>query len=118
MSGRTDDGTVEACEDPSAPFVLGVQWHPEALDDLAVFQGLVESCRTLGADVSGADRVDLALRQVDRRLRPREPVPRRQSPVDPQQDQRAADDDGRVVDELHREVLVHGMAAGVNGRMK
>lgn len=24
------DGIIEACEDPSAQFVLGVQWHPEA----------------------------------------------------------------------------------------
>ena len=32
VSARADDGTVEICEDPSAPFVLGVQWHPEHPD--------------------------------------------------------------------------------------
>ena len=29
ITGWAADGTVEVCEDPSAPFVLGVQWHPE-----------------------------------------------------------------------------------------
>jgi putative glutamine amidotransferase len=37
-----DDGTVEAVELPSADaFVLGVQWHPEAGDDLRVMRALV-----------------------------------------------------------------------------
>ncbi len=27
--GLASDGTVEACEDPSRDFCLGVQWHPE-----------------------------------------------------------------------------------------
>ena len=27
-----EDGTIEACEDPSADFCLGVQWHPEHPD--------------------------------------------------------------------------------------
>jgi putative glutamine amidotransferase len=29
VTGRADDGTVEAVEDPRCPFVLGVLWHPE-----------------------------------------------------------------------------------------
>jgi len=29
VTGRADDDTVEALEDPSCPFVLGVLWHPE-----------------------------------------------------------------------------------------
>lgn len=29
VTGWADDGTVEVAEDPAAPFVLGVQWHPE-----------------------------------------------------------------------------------------
>lgn len=29
VSARAQDGTVEACEDPSRRFFLGVQWHPE-----------------------------------------------------------------------------------------
>jgi putative glutamine amidotransferase len=41
------DGTVEAVEDRAAAFVLGVQWHAEALAErrahLALFGGLVEA---------------------------------------------------------------------------
>ncbi|RMG14047.1 MAG: gamma-glutamyl-gamma-aminobutyrate hydrolase family protein [Deltaproteobacteria bacterium] len=33
VSARAPDGVVEAIEDPARPFVLGVQWHPELLDD-------------------------------------------------------------------------------------
>ena len=29
VTGRSEDGTVEALEDPSCPFVLGVLWHPQ-----------------------------------------------------------------------------------------
>ena len=36
-----DDGLVEAVEDPSLPFCLGVQWHPEAGADGSLFQALV-----------------------------------------------------------------------------
>ena len=43
ISGRAEDGTVEACEDPSAAFVLGVQWHPEYGGDVRLFQALVEA---------------------------------------------------------------------------
>lgn len=32
VSAYAEDGTVEACEDPSAEFCLGVQWHPEHPD--------------------------------------------------------------------------------------
>jgi putative glutamine amidotransferase len=35
------DGTVEAVELPSDPWVLGVQWHPEMGEDLRVVQALV-----------------------------------------------------------------------------
>jgi putative glutamine amidotransferase len=39
------DGTVEGLEDPARPFVVGVQWHAEALvarpAQLALFEGLV-----------------------------------------------------------------------------
>ncbi len=31
LSAAASDGVVEAFESPNAPFVLGVQWHPEAL---------------------------------------------------------------------------------------
>ncbi|MFJ9718013.1 gamma-glutamyl-gamma-aminobutyrate hydrolase family protein [Streptomyces sp. NPDC101213] len=42
-SAYAEDGTVEAVELPSAGgrWVLGVQWHPEAGDDVRVMRGLV-----------------------------------------------------------------------------
>jgi putative glutamine amidotransferase len=36
------DGTLEAVEDPSLRFAVGVQWHPEAGEDAALFEALVE----------------------------------------------------------------------------
>jgi gamma-glutamyl-gamma-aminobutyrate hydrolase PuuD len=36
-----DDGTVEAVEDPSRRFALGVLWHPEAGEDARLFDALV-----------------------------------------------------------------------------
>ena len=41
VTGRAQDGTIEACEDPGAPFVLGVQWHPEYGADDRLFGALV-----------------------------------------------------------------------------
>lgn len=36
ITARSEDGTVEAIEDQSKPFCVGVQWHPERTpDDLA-----------------------------------------------------------------------------------
>jgi gamma-glutamyl-gamma-aminobutyrate hydrolase PuuD len=40
-----DDGTVEAVEDPSRRFALGVLWHPEEGEDAALFRALVEEAR-------------------------------------------------------------------------
>lgn len=42
VTGRADDGTIEVLELPTKRFALGVQWHPEALDDLRLFEALVE----------------------------------------------------------------------------
>ena len=39
------DGTLEAVEDPSRRFALGVQWHPEAGEDHALFTALVDEAR-------------------------------------------------------------------------
>lgn len=42
------DGVVEAIEKPGDRFVMGIQWHPEALDDpehKKIFRGLVEAAR-------------------------------------------------------------------------
>ncbi|MYY01626.1 gamma-glutamyl-gamma-aminobutyrate hydrolase family protein [Streptomyces sp. ATexAB-D23] len=40
-SAHAADGTVEAVELPGSRWVLGVQWHPEAGEDLRVLRGLV-----------------------------------------------------------------------------
>jgi gamma-glutamyl-gamma-aminobutyrate hydrolase PuuD len=37
-----EDGTLEAVEDPSKRFALGVLWHPEEGEDAAVFRALVD----------------------------------------------------------------------------
>jgi gamma-glutamyl-gamma-aminobutyrate hydrolase PuuD len=40
-AARAEDGTIEAVEDPSRRFALGVLWHPEAGEDLNLFEELV-----------------------------------------------------------------------------
>ena len=40
-----EDGTLEAVEDPARRFALGVLWHPEAGEDLRLFEALVEEAR-------------------------------------------------------------------------
>jgi putative glutamine amidotransferase len=42
-SAWAEDGTVEALEDPAAPFLVGIQWHPEQGDDPSLFQALVRA---------------------------------------------------------------------------
>jgi gamma-glutamyl-gamma-aminobutyrate hydrolase PuuD len=44
-SARAGDGTVEALEDPSKRFALGVLWHPEAGEDQRLFDALVAEAR-------------------------------------------------------------------------
>jgi gamma-glutamyl-gamma-aminobutyrate hydrolase PuuD len=43
------DGTLEGVEDPSRRFAVGVQWHPEASEDQALFAALVEEARAYRA---------------------------------------------------------------------
>lgn len=47
VTGRADDGTIEACEDLEADFCVGIQWHPEHPDrreaDFALIQTFVAS---------------------------------------------------------------------------
>jgi putative glutamine amidotransferase len=54
VSARAPDGTIEAIEDPSRPFLIGVQWHAEALVDrpyeAALFRRFVEACNRDRAD--------------------------------------------------------------------
>ena len=48
VSGRADDGVIEAIEDPSRRFCLGVQWHPEYRIgpwDEAILAGLIAAVR-------------------------------------------------------------------------
>jgi putative glutamine amidotransferase len=45
-----DDGTVGAIEDPSRRFALGVLWHPEEGEDLALFEALIEEARGYRAE--------------------------------------------------------------------
>ena len=41
VAAHAEDGTIEAVEDPSHRFAVGVLWHPEAGDDLKLFEELV-----------------------------------------------------------------------------
>ena len=48
-SAHAEDGTLEALEDPSRRFTLGVLWHPEAGEDLRLFEALVARRGTTAA---------------------------------------------------------------------
>ena len=48
-----DDGTIEAIEDPSRRFALGVLWHPEEGEDLALFEALVREAGRYRAGRAG-----------------------------------------------------------------
>jgi gamma-glutamyl-gamma-aminobutyrate hydrolase PuuD len=45
VTARRDDGVIEAVELPGHRFVVGVQWHPEEMDDPLLFEALVEASR-------------------------------------------------------------------------
>ena len=50
---HAEDGTIEAVEDPTRRFALGVLWHPEAGEDARLFEELVreaEQYRSTRAD--------------------------------------------------------------------
>jgi gamma-glutamyl-gamma-aminobutyrate hydrolase PuuD len=49
-SARAEDGTVEAIEDPSRRFALGVLWHPEEGEDFRLFEQLVDEARRYRAE--------------------------------------------------------------------
>ena len=45
VSAYAEDGTIEAVEDPSRRFAVGVLWHPEAGEDRQLFEELVRTAR-------------------------------------------------------------------------
>ena len=46
VSARSDDGVIEAVEDPALPFCVAVQWHPEQdPGSMGLYQGFVEAAR-------------------------------------------------------------------------
>jgi putative glutamine amidotransferase len=48
VAAHAEDGTIEAVEDPSHRFALGVLWHPEAGEDMKLFEELVREAREYG----------------------------------------------------------------------
>lgn len=52
-AARAPDGTLEALEDPSRRFTLGVLWHPEAGEDRALFEALVAEAKAYRASSRG-----------------------------------------------------------------
>jgi len=50
ISGKSDDGVIEAVESLERRFLIAVQWHPEEIDDLPwvrrLFQGFAKAART------------------------------------------------------------------------
>jgi anthranilate synthase component 2/putative glutamine amidotransferase len=42
VSGRSDDGVIEAVEAPERAFIVGVQWHPEEGTDMCLFRALID----------------------------------------------------------------------------
>lgn len=49
VASRAHDGVIEAVCDPSRPYFLGVQWHPERTDDTALGQDLFDRLVALAA---------------------------------------------------------------------
>lgn len=48
ISAISDDGIIEAIEIPNHKFCLGVQWHPESLNDInskRLFQSFIDACK-------------------------------------------------------------------------
>jgi putative glutamine amidotransferase len=53
VAARAEDGTIEAVEDPELRFAVGVLWHPEAGEDLKLFEELVRNARAYRASRQG-----------------------------------------------------------------
>jgi putative glutamine amidotransferase len=54
VAAHADDGSPEALEDPARRFAIGVLWHPEAGEDAALFDALVEEAARYRAEVRAA----------------------------------------------------------------
>jgi len=50
VAARADDGTVEALEEPTRRFAIGVLWHPEAGEDARLFDELVAEAARFRAE--------------------------------------------------------------------
>jgi putative glutamine amidotransferase len=50
-----DDGVVEAIEDPTARFALGVLWHPEEGEDMRLFHELVQQAAAYAREHADAN---------------------------------------------------------------
>lgn len=51
ISARAADGTAEAVESQNHPFVVGVQWHPECMEDeysFYLFRSFINACLQCG----------------------------------------------------------------------
>ncbi len=64
ISARAPDGTVEAIEDPSRRFLIGVQWHAETLvhreAEAELFRRFVDACRDDGAEYERVAKREVA----------------------------------------------------------
>jgi putative glutamine amidotransferase len=49
-NGWTEDGTIEAFEVCEASWAIGVQWHPEVHDGMALFRAFIEASRAWGEE--------------------------------------------------------------------
>jgi putative glutamine amidotransferase len=64
VSARASDGTIEAVEDPSRNFLIGVQWHAETLvhrpQEAELFRRFVDACRVDTAEYGRRSGLEVA----------------------------------------------------------
>jgi gamma-glutamyl-gamma-aminobutyrate hydrolase PuuD len=65
-----DDGTIEGLEDPEQRFAVGVLWHPEAGEDLKLFEALVAEARAYREEKGSGRRLDGARQGAEAAARP------------------------------------------------
>ena len=76
-AARAEDGTIEAVEDPSRRFALGVLWHPEAGEDLKLFEELVREAAAKRREAAVPARARVPARRQARATRSAWPHSRR-----------------------------------------